>query len=94
METEKCSDDELSEGSSDGEGDEDDLSKKQFSKLFSCIKNKKYKNVDKCRFSPVKRTKTNELEEDEEDFMMDDDEENDKKKRLQNDSNLQNHPSQ
>ena len=49
----------MSEGSSDGEGNEDDLSKKHFSKLLSCIKNKKFKNLDKCKLSPNKRTKTN-----------------------------------
>jgi hypothetical protein len=56
----------MSEGSSDGEGEADDLSKKQFSKLLNCIKNKKFKNLDKCKLPPVKRTKTNEYDEDNE----------------------------
>lgn len=67
----------MSEGTSDGEGQNDNLSKKQFSRLLNCIKNKKFKNIDKCKLSPTKRTKTNEADEDNE---MDDEKEKDDNK--------------
>ncbi len=59
MEQDKCSDDEMSEGTSDGEGENDDLSKRQYSRLLNCVKNKKFKNIDKCKLLTPKRTKTN-----------------------------------
>ncbi len=43
------SDDELSEGSSDGEGDENDLSAAQTSFLIDVIKGAKYKSVSRCK---------------------------------------------
>jgi hypothetical protein len=55
----------LSEGNSDSEGEEDDLSKKQISKLFKCIKNKKFRNLDKCKFSPTKKMKSDDDEDEE-----------------------------
>ena len=43
------SDDELSEGSSDGEGDENDLSAAQTNFLIDVIKGGKYKSVSRCK---------------------------------------------
>jgi hypothetical protein len=46
---EKISDDELSEGSSDGEGEEDDLSPVQAQYLMQLIKGTKHRSVSRCK---------------------------------------------
>jgi hypothetical protein len=56
----------MSEGSSDGEGENDDMSKRNYSRLLNCVKNKKFKNIDKCKLLPPKRTKTNGEDDDNE----------------------------
>jgi hypothetical protein len=46
---EKNSDDELSEGSSDGEDEQNDLSPAKASYLFQLIKGASFKTLSKCR---------------------------------------------
>lgn len=46
------SDDEMSEGSSDGDGQENDLSPAQANYLIQIIKGGKCKSVSRCRMRP------------------------------------------
>lgn len=59
-ELDKKSDDEMVEGSSDGEGDEDDLSPKQNDYLLQMIKGGKYKSISRSKLRnksrPIRKT--------------------------------------
>lgn len=60
---EKKSDDEMSEGSSDGEGDEDDLSPAQANYLLEMIKGGKCRSVSRCKVRTKSRSSTRKTSE-------------------------------
>ena len=58
------SDDDMSEGSSDGEGEDNDLSPEQASYLMDIIKKGKYESVSKCHTRHKSRNEHNRTSED------------------------------